>query len=125
MDPQQHRLATDFALDRRKYAYRSGEPDPKGNEGCGIQEATQALGCAHSVELAVQVKREIGVIWADADTAPYIDIFNEQTTSARVWRSILVLRAVDEELQRLRSSGIPRADMLAIHLNRLVLHLVF
>lgn len=125
MDPNQHRLATDFALDRRKYAYKSGEPDPKGEEGCSIGEATQALCCAHSVELAVQVKREIGVIWADTTAPPYTEIFNERLTSTHVWRSVLVLRTVDEELQRLRSSEAPRSDMVAIHMNRLILHLVF
>jgi hypothetical protein len=31
MDPLQHRLATDFALDRRKYVYKSGDPDPRAN----------------------------------------------------------------------------------------------
>jgi AIPR protein len=68
MHPLQHRLATDFALDRRKYVYRSGEPAPRGEEGCDIVEATQALGCAHSVSLAVQVKREIGAVWADTES---------------------------------------------------------
>jgi hypothetical protein len=35
------------------------------------------------------------------------------------------MRAVDEELQKLRSSNSPRADMVAIHMNRVILHLIF
>ena len=35
------------------------------------------------------------------------------------------MRAVDEELQKLRTAGLPRADLVAVHLNRLILHLVF
>lgn len=125
MDRVQHRLATDFALDRRKYVYKSGEPDPRGDEGCSIVEATQALAAAKSAALAVQVKREIGALWADTSLPPYIDIFHEELSSTRAWRSVLVLRAVDEELQKLRTADLPRADMVAIHMNRVVLHLVF
>jgi hypothetical protein len=125
MDPTQHRLAIDFTLDRRTYAYKQGDVEPRGNEGCSIVEATQALGSAHSVGLAVQVKREIGQIWADTQAPPYTDLFNEQLTSTYLWRSVLVMRAVDEELQILRGSSAHRADMVGIHLNRVILHLVF
>jgi hypothetical protein len=125
MDPLQHRLATDFAMDRRKYVYKSGEQEPRGEEGCNIVEATQALGCAASVNLAVQVKREIGALWANTDLAPYTDIFPGELTTARVWRCVLVMRAVDEELQKLRMTELPRAELVAVHMNRVILHLVF
>jgi hypothetical protein len=125
MDPLQYRLATDFSLDRRKYVYKSGEPEPQGSEGCSIVEATQALACAVSVTLAVQAKREIGALWASTENPPYTDIFPHTITTARVWRSVLIMRAVDEELQKLRSSELPRADLIAVHMNRIILHLVF
>lgn len=125
MDPLQYRLAADFALDRRKYVYKTGDLEPKGEEGCSIVEATQALGCAVSVNLAVQVKREIGALWANTEAAPYTEIFPPGLTTARVWRCVLVMRAVDEELQKLRASSLLRADLVAIHMNRVILHLVF
>jgi hypothetical protein len=125
MDPLQYRLATDFALDHRKYVYKSGDLEPKGDEGCSILEATQALGCAISVNLAVQVKREIGALWSSTESTPYTDIFPKNLTTARVWRCVLVMRAVDEELQKLRTADLPRADLVAIHMNRVILHLVF
>jgi hypothetical protein len=125
MDPVQHRLAMDFALDKRKYVYKQGEPDPKGEDGCGIVEATQALACARSTALAVQVKREIGALWADTGREPYTELFNEYLTSTSLWRCVLVLRAVDEELRQLRRSELFSADLIGIHLNRLILHLVF
>jgi hypothetical protein len=125
MDPMQHRIATDLALDRRKYSYKQGEPDPKDADGCSIVEATQALGCAHSISLAVQVKREIGSIWADTETSPYTDIFNNSLSSTRLWRSVLVMRAVDNEIHDLRGTAIPRADLIGVHLNRVILYLVF
>jgi hypothetical protein len=125
MDPVQHRLAMDFALDKRRYAYKQGESDPAGDEGCDIVEATQALACAHSTALAVQVKREIGALWANTEAAPYIELFNEHLSATNVWRSVLMMRAVDQELQKLKKSGAFSADFIAVHLNRLILHLVF
>jgi len=125
MDPVQHRLATEFALDRKLYAYKQGEMDPKGEDGCSIMEATQALACAHSIGLAVQAKREIGALWADTEGAPYRDLFNERTTSESVWRTVRIMRAVDHELHQLRSSETPRAELVAVHFNRVILHMVY
>lgn len=119
MDPIQHRLAVDFALDRRRYVYKSGEEDPHGEEGCSITEATQALGCATSIDIAVRVKRGISELWRQTDRAPYTEVFNEALTSVHLWRAVLISRAVDEELQKFRS------DLTAVHLNRVMLNMVF
>jgi hypothetical protein len=35
------------------------------------------------------------------------------------------MRAVDEEIQKMRKTTAPRADMIGIHLNRAILNLVF
>jgi hypothetical protein len=125
MDPVQHRLATEFALDKRKYAFKQGEDDPKGEEGCTIVEATQALACEKSIHLAVQAKRELGAMWADTMAAPYTDLFNESTTGERVWRAVRIMRAVDQELLELRRSNAPRAELVAIHLKFVILHFVW
>jgi hypothetical protein len=125
MDPVQHRLATDFALDKRRYVYKQGESDPKGDQGCDIVEATLALACAHSSTLAVQSKREIGALWANTETAPYTELFNDSLSAIKVWRFVVIMRAVDEELQKLKQSAVFSAELIAVHLNRLILHLVF
>lgn len=126
LDPQQQRLAREFALFRRVYSLKSGdEPDPQGDEGCSLVEASQALACANSMALAVQIKREIGQIWSDITKPPYTDLFNERLSGDRVWRSVAVMRAVDGELKDLSESNAPRADLISIHLNRAILHLVF
>lgn len=125
MDPLQHRLAVEFALDKRRYVYKSGESDPRGEEGCSITEATQALACAHSTRLAVEVKREISAMWADTDRAPYTEIFQAELSAERVWRAVSVMRRVDDLAQGLRMSSAPRADLLGTHMSRMVLHLVF
>ncbi len=125
MDPLQHRLAVEFALDKRRYVYKSGETDPKGDEGCSIVEATQALACAHSVKLAVEVKREIGSIWADTDAFPYREVFPPDISAERVWKAVSVMRIADDAIQALRFSRSPRADLVGTHMARIVLHLVF
>jgi hypothetical protein len=125
MDPLQHKLAVEFALDKRRYVYKRGETDPRGGEGCSIVEATQALACAHSVGLAVEVKREISALWADTESAPYTEIFTPNITAERVWKAVAVMRAVDELVQILRLSNQPRADLVGTHMQRIVLHLVF
>lgn len=125
MDPLQHRLATDFALDKRRYVYKTGESDPRSDDGCSIVEATQALASEKSIALAVQVKREIGLIWADTGAAPYTELFNENLTTSRLWRAVRVMRAVDEELHFFKASTAPRASLVAIHMNRVILHFVF
>ncbi len=44
LDPIQSRIATDFAVDRRKYVFRwGGDRDPFGEQGCTLKEATIAL----------------------------------------------------------------------------------
>ena len=127
MDTTQHRLATEFALDQRQYVVKSGEPDPHGTDGCGIVEATQALACANAdAELAVQVKREISVIWRNTDAKPYTDLFNDSVTGLAVWRCVQIMRLVENELHELRKRiDIPRADLTGTHMNRTILHLVF
>jgi len=125
MDPNQHRLATEFALDRKQYAYRSGEEQPHNGGGCTITEATQALACAHSIDLAVQAKREIGLLWADTTRPPYTDIFNDRTTSLQVWKAVLIMRAVESYLTEVRLVGDKRNSAIVTHLNRTILNLVF
>jgi hypothetical protein len=121
----QQQLAVDFALDRRRYIYKSGDEEPKGEDGCSVAEATQALGCAISMDLAVQVKREIGQLWTDIQKPPYIDVFPRSLTSIEVWKAVKIMRTVDDELHKLQSVDLPRAYLIAIHFNRAVLHLVF
>lgn len=126
MDPLQHRLAADFSLDKRRYVYKSGDADPRGDDGCSIVEATQALGCKHSLALTVLVKREIGSIWADTDQPPYLDLFNRDLTATTLWRAVTIMRVVDEELHKLRKlAATNRGAMICIHLNRVILHLIF
>jgi hypothetical protein len=126
LDDVQHRLAHEMSLDGRRYAFKSGDPDPKGDDGCNIEEATVALACAlPDVAMAVQAKREVGALWRDVGKPPYTTLFNDKLTARDMWKAVLIMRAVSDELDRLAHTPIPRADLLAVHGNRFILHRVF
>lgn len=126
LDLQQARLRDDFAIEGLKYVYRSGEEEPQPTEGCSVFEATVALACAQgSSSLAVQAKREISRLWDDTSRAPYKTLFNARTSYLRVWRSVDILRRVQGTLEHLSQSLEGRPRLVAVHGNRLILHLVF
>jgi hypothetical protein len=126
LDPEQERLAREMALDGKRYAFKSGDPDPEGENGCNIEEATVALACsALDVTMTVQAKREVGQLWQDITKPPYTNLFRPDLTSRAMWRAVLVLREVEKELRATDKSGLPRGELVAVHENRLILHRVF
>lgn len=125
LDPEQARIKDEFKVEGLQYVYRSGEEDPRPEDGCGIVQATIALACSHSALLTTQAKREISRLWDDISRAPYKSIFNASTTYLRVWRAVQVLRVVDEELARLAKGLEGREKLIAIHGNRALLNLAY
>jgi hypothetical protein len=126
LDPEQHRLAAEMSLDNRRYAYKSGDIDPRGVDGCNIDEATVALACANDdVAMAVQAKREVGLLWQDIQKPPYTTLFNSQLTAQTMWRAVLVLRAVEDQLKSIDTKSSPRGELVAVHGNRFILHRIF
>lgn len=126
LDPEQQRLANEMQMDKRRYAYKSGDIEPKGPEGCNIEEATVALACANDdVGMAVQAKREVGQLWQDIRKPPYTTLFNSELTATTMWRAVLVLRAVEDQLKTVDKNSVPRGELVAVHGNRFILHKVF
>lgn len=126
LDDLQHVLAQEMALDNRRYAFKTGDPDPKNDEGCSVEEAAIALACAENdVGMAVLAKREAGALWRDTAKPPYTVFFNDKTTARNVWRSVLVMRAVNDELEKCDKKAVPRGELVAVHGNRFILHRVF
>ncbi len=126
LDPNQERLAGEMVLDGKRYAYKSGDLDPEGDEGCNIEEATIALACAsHDVTMAVQAKREVGGLWRDITKPPYTTLFNDGLPARRMWRAVKISRLVAEELSSIDKTELPRGELVAVHGNRFILHHVF
>ena len=101
LDPNQKRLRTELYLENQKeYAYQTGEQPPQGDSGCTLDEASVALACkASDTALAVQAKREVGMLYEDITKAPYTIIFNRGTTARSLWWAVMVLRLVEAELK--------------------------
>lgn len=126
LDPEQERLRVEMRIEGLTYALKTGDPDPAPEEGCSVVDATVALSCAApDVQLAVQVKREIGKIWEDTSSAQYKRVFNASTSSTRLWRAVQVMRAVDKGLRKIQTKTYGRRRQIAVHGNRLLLHIVF
>jgi hypothetical protein len=126
LDPEQHRLSKEMAMDQKRYAFMSGDPDPRPDDGCNIEDATVALACAYpDVSLAVQAKREVGQLWQDITKAPYVLLFNQQLTAPAMWRAVLVMRAVEAFLEKASRTSTHRGELIAIHGNRFIAHRVF
>jgi hypothetical protein len=126
LDPEQDRLKTELLLECEKfYAYKTGDREPSPEEGCTLDDAAVALACAQKdVGLCVQAKREVGRLYDDIQQAPYKILFNSSLTALRMWRSVEVMRAVDEALKR--QANLEGKDrLIAVHGNRFILHLVF
>lgn len=126
LDPLQARIATDFAIAKRRYAFRwGGDSEPTGEQGCTLREATVALACAHpDLWFAVQAKREISVLW-ETESPRYKQLFHENLTATRIWNAVKILRKAGWMIDFHGHDDAPRADMVASHLQRIVLHVVF
>lgn len=129
LDAEQDRLATEIAIDHKRYAIKSGEKAPPPESGCTVIDATVALACAHpELDLAVQAKREIGRLWVGADSdsgTQYHKLFNPKLTGDRLWKSVQALRAIDAALEVERGKRSGREKQIGVHGNRLIAHLVF
>ncbi len=130
-DPLQARLALELQFLPKPISYhyiRSDEVVPQDDNNCLLDEATIALACAnHNVDLAVQIKRELGKFWDDIFdiSKPYRIIFNESTNGLLLWKSVCVLRDVNIFLKPFEKQFNGRQRSLYIHGNRFFLHMVF
>ncbi len=124
LDPEQQRLKDEFAVEGLVYVFRTGETSPEHADGCDVIDATIALACAHSAQLATQAKREISRLWEDINKPPYKLIFNRTTSYLKVWRAVRAMRIVDSELKSAITTLDGRERLIATHGNRALLHLL-
>ncbi len=126
LDPQQDRIKTELALEGITYHFKRTDLNVVlDDENYTIEEATISLACFNSdVSLAVQAKREIGKLWDDISKKPYIDLFNNETRSFEIIRTIKVFRLVNKILLDLQKTSSGRDKSHYIHSNRFILHIV-
>ena len=128
LDEQQERIQIELLLSHGKeYVYRSGERPPSSPEnGCTLDEAAVALACANSdIQFTMLAKREVNKLYEDIQGPPYTMLFNSSVRALRVWRSVQIMRVVDMSLKELRGMLSGKHKLVAVHGNRLILHMVF
>lgn len=122
----QQQLRDDFLLRLRKiYVLRRGEEPPQSKEdGCTLREAATALACAHaSPELSFQANVDIDLLW---DPKQHHRLFPlHRTDAVKTWRTILVLREVERQIDIQRPQWEGRAGTLADLGRLLIAHVTF
>lgn len=125
-DPHQDRLRREAANIGKVYTYRRGEGDPSVTDGFSIREATIAAACASKdLRLAVAAKRYISGLWENTSKEPYTKLFNEGTTAEWLWKAVLIMRCVDEQLVEAAKELDGRDRLISVHANRFILFTVF
>lgn len=125
-DPNQDRLRREAASIGKVYTYRRGEGDPNVTDGFSIREATIAAACAsNELRLAVAAKRYISGLWENTSKEPYTKLFNEGTTAEWLWKAVLIMRCVDEQLENAAQELNGRDRLISVHANRFILFTVF
>lgn len=129
LDPVQATIKEDFALSLQKtYVVKRGEPEPPPDGGCSVVTAAIALACAHrNPELAVRAKRGTDLLWEEGAQGAYQLLFNPQDppSAYQVWRTVLVLRKIDETLHHTAKNRQAQAEAIAERGNRLIAHILF
>lgn len=127
LDKEQARLKSDLFLSLQKeYVFKTGDRAPEPEKGCTLEDSTVALACANAdVNLCMTVKREIGKMYEDVQGPPYTILFNPSLSAQKMWLAVRVLRIVDSTLKEIQGETDGRERLIAIHGNRLILHLVF
>ncbi len=128
LDPVQHNLRTELALNGIAYHYkRTEEPIPLDDKNCSLEEATIALACnKDTTQYSVTAKREIGKLWDDINKPPYTELFNASIKWQLLFNSIKVFRGVIKYLNANRPNA--RGQRLtSIHTygNYFILHIAF
>lgn len=125
-DENQPRLSIEMEGLGKTYAYKEGDRILDQSAGCTAEEAAVSLACADKdINLAVLAKREVGRLWANTNDKPYTTLFHHGLRAAHAWRAVRILRAVTTALGQINVDAYPRGELVAIHGNRFMLHVVF
>lgn len=127
IDEVQSEIREDFRLSLDKeYVYKRGEIDPAPASGCSVREAATALACAHSDSaLAVRVNGSTEALWEEGSGGAYTRLYGVRPSSHRIWRSVLLMRAVRDALHDIRSKLSGRPASIVESGALLITHIIF
>lgn len=127
-DIEQHRIKNELILEGIDYILLRNENHKPSKNSFNVQEATVALATTNAnVNLAVQVKSQIGKFFDNLERGIYKEIFNKGVTGYEVYNSVLFVRIVDSYLEQLvkalpKKSG--KEYGIMVHGNRFLTHIV-
>ena len=128
-DPQQERIRGEMSMENIDYQIHRSEGFTPTAISCDLIEVTTALACASAEPShSVAAKTGIGRFYNDLSRAPYKAIFNPQTTGARAFNAVRVLRAVEKWIDLRKSASDKKSGYawgLLVHGNRAIAASVF
>lgn len=126
LDPVQQRIKRELAIDGIAYHIMRSSEEKITSNSFDVGESTIALACSmEDSNFAVQVKREIGILWEDIDKAPYKILFNPSVSGYYIWRCVQIQRNIDKEIEEIKNKTSNKENAIAVHGNRIISHLVF
>lgn len=127
LDPKQERYRSELFLEEITYSFKSGDEAKSDTAKTHLREATIALACkSGDLQYAIWSKKQIGLLWDNIETPPYSDLFNEELTGGKIWKSIRIMRVIEADLNpfQARTEPQPRRS-IAINGSNVIAHMVF
>lgn len=125
LDPVQDKIRQELSFSHFVYLYKDGDVVSNPENELSIDEATVALACLHpDITLATLAKRNVGALTEDITKPPYKILFNSGTNSFELLNSVLAVRIVESELNKLRASLLGRDKLVSVHGNRFIAYCV-
>ena len=125
LDPTQERIRQELSLINYTYLYKSGDKVSDPESQFTFDEAIVALACLNEeISYVTLAKRNVGALSEDITKAPYKKLMNAGTNSYAVLNSVIVIRAVDRELQAKKLVLSGREKLVTIHGNRFIAYCV-
>lgn len=127
LDPEQERIRNELRLEDITYVYKSGDLVLSKETGFEIEEAAIARACSFdNWRYVVQAKGKISKLWNDIEKAPYKALFNGGVTGPYLWRTVQIMRIINQELDRWEPQLKKNKEHLyLVHGNLFIAHIVF
>ncbi|MDW4550133.1 AIPR family protein [Defluviimonas sp. D31] len=128
-DSEQHRIQQEMRIEGIAYDFLRSEETSSSGNSCELIEVTTALACSSGdPSHFIAVKTGVGRFFNDLSKAPYKALYNPNTSGAKAFNCVRVLRKIDEWITTKKAtigkrSGYPWGVL--VHGNRALAALVF
>lgn len=125
LDSLQDKLKTELALLGVDYRIKRSTEESIKENSCTVEDVMIAVGCSlPNVDIAVIAKREVGLLWNNINQEPYTLIINKDLTATKVWRSVQIMRKLNDYIKINAQIKSGKEKICLIHSNRFVLHIL-